>query len=140
MPIPRMPLPAAPAGVVSQEFIAHRFFESKIDSGGWGWVRLPNEGWSRGRWVALRETPGVAVAPWRYKGGDKGDDQNYEYRLRGYIAPYQVYDPHTDEMLDVFVLEKIEQVLGPAKPLGLRPGPKTRRHQLVPAPQHEHSV
>jgi len=120
----RFTLPERPPGVPSLDYVGHRFHEPS-DSGGWGWIRLPQDGWNRARWVALQETPGVAVAPWRNMGGSAGDDQDYEFTLHGYIAPYPVYDPHTNEMLDVFVLESYE-VIGQAKPLHLLPGPPQR--------------
>lgn len=128
VPAPRkhfdLPQPANPADV--QDWIGHRYYEDKIDSGGWGWVRLPSESWKRGRWVTLKETPGQAPAPYRALGAGRTADQNYEYKMRGYIAPYQVYDPHTDEMLDAFVLISCEPV-GPAEALSNRPGPDTRK-------------
>lgn len=119
-----LPEPANPADAA--DYIGHRYYEDTIDSGGWGWVKLPTESWKRARWVALRETPGAAPAPYRALGGNRTADQNYEYKMRGYFAPYQVYDPHTDEMLDVFVLLSCEPI-GPAEPLSNRPGPDSRR-------------
>jgi hypothetical protein len=117
-----VPQPANPADVI--DYIGHRYYEDTIDSGGWGWVKLPTQSWKRARWVTVRETPGVSPAPYRALGGNTAD-QNYEYKMRGYFAPYQVYDPHTDEMLDVFVLMSCEPI-GPAAPLSNQPGPGSR--------------
>ncbi len=131
VPAPRrhfdLPQPANPADV--QDYIGHRYYEDTIDSGGWGWIKRPTDTWSHGRWVTLRETPSLAPAPYRALGGGRTADQNYEYKLRGYFAPYQAYDPHTDEMLDVFVLLSCEPI-GPAEPLSIRTGPDTRKSHL----------
>ena len=91
------------------------------------WIKLPTESWKKARWITLLETPGVAVAPWRAGGptAARTDDQNYEYKMHGFFAPYQVYDPHTNEMLDVFVLESYEPI-GPAQPLSIPSGPADR--------------
>ncbi len=92
-------------------------------------MKRPTETWSRAHWVTLRETPGQAPAPYRALGAGRTADQNYEYKMRGYIAPYQVYDPHTDEMLDAFVLVSCEPI-GPAAPLSIRSGPDSRKSHL----------
>jgi len=130
-PPPKFGIPAKPASVQSLDYIGHRYNEPD-DTGGWGWVKLPNEAWSRGRWVTLRETPGLAVAPWR-TAGSRDADQNWEYKIHGFFAPYQVYDPHTDEMLDVLVVESIEPIPGatPATPLSLNPGPRDRKSHAI---------
>ena len=123
----KFPLPTRDPAIPDADYIGHRFAEPN-DSGGWGWVKLPTDSWSKGgRWIALEETPGVASAPWRDLGPTptRTADQNYEYKMHGYFAPYQVYDPHTNEMLDVFVLESYETI-GPAQPLKIRSGPEDR--------------
>ncbi len=130
-PPPKFGLPAKPASIVEQDYIGHRFNEPE-DTGGWGWVKLPEQPWKKARWVTLRETPGIAVAPWRAL-GKRDADQDYEYRLHGYFAPYQVYDPHTDEMLDVLIVESVTPIDGatPAKPLDRTPGPEGRKGHVV---------
>ncbi|SDU19483.1 hypothetical protein SAMN05444156_2530 [Verrucomicrobium sp. GAS474] len=130
-PLPKFGLPAKPASVVEQDFIGHRYNEPE-DTGGWGWVKLPEESWKKAHWVTLRETPGIAVAPWR-TGGKRDSDQDYEYRLHGYFAPYRVYDPHTDEMLEVLIIDSVTPIEGasPAKPLDRTPGPDERKPHSV---------
>jgi hypothetical protein len=113
--------PAQPVPV--EEYIGHRYCEK--DGNGWGWVKRPAESWERAVWVALLERPGVLVAPHR-KLGRRDADQDWEYRMRGYFADFQVYDPRRDELLDVFVPESIEPI-GKAPPLKRLPGPPTRR-------------
>lgn len=123
-------LPARDPAIPDADYIGHRYAESN-DSGGWGWVKLPTDSWNKAHWVAIEETPGVASAPWRDMGPtpSRTDDQNYEYKMHGFFAPYQVYDPHTNEMLDVFVLESYETI-GPAQPLTIRSGPEDRHGDL----------
>lgn len=118
---------------LDKDYIGHRYHEAG-DTGGWGWVKLPEQSWNRAKWVAVKETPGVAAQPFRSMGDGKNRDvdQDYEFKMRGYFAPFQVYDPHTDEMLDVFVLEACEPFGSePAMPLDLRPGPGERHHGLA---------
>ena len=130
-PQPKFGLPAKPASAVEQDFIGHRYNEPE-DTGGWGWVKLPEQSWKKAVWVTLRETPGIAIAPWRAL-GKRDADQDYEYRIHGYFAPYKVYDPHTDEMLNVLVIESVAAIDGatPAKPLDLTPGPEERKPHSV---------
>jgi len=132
VPVPKskFSLPARDPAIPDADYIGHRYAEPN-DSGGWGWVKLPNDNWKKAHWIALEETPGVASAPWRDMGptATRADDQNYEYKMHGFFAPYQVYDPHTNEMLDVFVLESYETI-GPAQPLTIRSGPEDRHGDL----------
>jgi len=127
----KFPLPARDPAIQEGDYIGHRYAEPN-DSGGWGWIKLPTDSWAKGgRWIALEETPGVASAPWRDMGPNptRTGDQNYEYKMHGYFATYQVYDPHTNEMLDVFILESYETI-GPAQPLSIRSGPEDRHGDL----------
>ncbi|QSR88005.1 hypothetical protein [Methylacidiphilum caldifontis] len=111
-----------PPGISVEEYIGHRAVDK--NGSGWGWVKRPNEDWKDAHWVALKETPGGIVAPWR-KLKKKTADDNFEYRMKGYITDYKVYDPHTNELLEVFVPEMIVPI-GPAKPLAMKPGPPSR--------------
>ncbi|WP_244228637.1 hypothetical protein [Methylacidiphilum sp. Yel] len=111
-----------PPGIIVEDYIGHRAVDKH--GSGWGWVKKPNEDWKEAHWIALKETPGGIVAPWR-KLKKKTADDNFEYRMKGYIADYKVYDPHTNELLEVFVPEMIEPI-GPAKPLTRKPGPPSR--------------
>jgi hypothetical protein len=104
-------------------YIAHRLIDP--DGGqGWGWVRKPDQSWSNARWIALQETPGLAVAPHRHL--QKADmDANWEFKFWGRYATYKAYDPRLDEQLPVFILQGYE-VLGQAAPLTVKYGPPDR--------------
>jgi hypothetical protein len=103
--------------------IAHRLIDP--DGGqGWGWVRRPEQSWNNARWIALQETPGLAVAPHRHL--QRADmDANWEFKFWGKFAPYKAYDPRLDEQLPVFILQGYE-VLGQAAPLTTKVGPPDR--------------
>ncbi len=106
-------------------FVAHRGIDT--DGGmGWGWLRKSDDDWSDGKWIALQEQPGLAVAPFR-KLKTRDADADWEFRFWGRYASYKAYDPHLDELLPVFVLQGY-QVIGPAAPLRLRVGPPDRPH------------
>ncbi|WP_155996497.1 hypothetical protein [Verrucomicrobium sp. 3C] len=114
-----------PPGIQVEEFVGHRSYDK--DGSGWGWVKRSNEPWSAARWVVFEETPGGVVAPWRLLLNKKRtSDNDFEYRLRGYVAPFTVYDPHTDEFLAVFVPERVE-LIGPAAAPPEHPGPPFHR-------------
>jgi hypothetical protein len=104
-------------------WIAHRCVD---DAGGqgWGWVKKNGEEWSSGQWIALQETPGVAVAPFRKLLSHEADD-NWEFKFWGKLAPYKAYDPHLDEIIPVFVLQGYE-VIGPESALNIKIGPPDR--------------
>ena len=104
-------------------WIAHRKIDS-FEGQGWGWIRKSDDDWGDGIWIALQETPGVAVAPHRRLTAPSGDE-DYEYKFWGSMAPYKAYDPRLDELLPVFVLEGYE-VIGPEPPLRNRVGPPER--------------
>jgi len=113
-----------PAGVQVEEFVGHRSYDK--DGSGWGWVKRANEPWSAAKWVVFEETPGGVVAPWRLLNKKRTADQDFDYRLRGYVAPFSVYDPHTDEFLAVFVPERVEPIGRAAAPPE-HPGPPFHR-------------
>lgn len=113
-----------PPGVRVEEFVGHRSFDK--DGSGWGWVRRANEPWSTAKWVVFEETPGGIVAPWRLLNRKRTADNDVEYRLRGYLAPFSAYDPHTDEFVAVFVPESVEPI-GPTAPPPEHPGPPSHR-------------
>jgi hypothetical protein len=95
-------------------WIAHRLID-EVGGQGWGWVKKDGDSWNSATWIALQETPGLAVAPHRKL--LKGDaDENWEYKFWGKFAGYKAYDPRLDEQLPVFVLQGYE-VIGPASPL-----------------------
>lgn len=116
-----------PPGIQIEEFIGHRSYDK--DGGGWGWVKRANEPWSAAKWVVFEETPGGIVAPWRLLNKKRTADNDFEYRLRGYFAPFSAYDPHTDEFLAVFVPESVEPI-GPAAPPPEHPGPPSHRVRI----------
>jgi hypothetical protein len=106
-------------------FIGHRGLDP--DGGqGWGWVRPSGGDWSDGKWIALQEQPGIAVAPFR-KLKTRDADADWEFKFWGHYAAYKAYDPRLDELLPVFVLDGY-QVLGQVNPLRLRVGPPDRPH------------
>ncbi len=102
-------------------WIAHRGIDT--DGGeGWGWIRKGGS-W---KWIALQETPGLAIAPHR-RLASASADADWEFKFWGYMATYRAYDPHLDELLPVFVLQGYE-VIGPANPLREKIGPPGRPH------------
>ena len=112
-----------PAGETSialfqPHFIGHRYFKAK--SGAWGWVKRPEETWAQARWVAIKETPRQYTVPDRGMENPEAD-HDFEYRLLGRFAGYGVYDPHWDEVVDVFIIEGYES-LGEVAPLEIKPG------------------
>lgn len=104
-------------------WIAHRLIDP-MDGQGWGWVKKKGAGWDSAKWIALQETPGLAVAPHR-KLVKHDMDLNWEYKFWGRFASYKAYDPRLDEQLPVFVLQGY-QVIGPAAPLDIKVGPPNR--------------
>jgi hypothetical protein len=103
--------------------IAHRLIDQ--DGGqGWGWVKKNGDDWDDAQWIALQETPGLAVAPHR-KLVKADEDENWEFRFWGKFAGYKAYDPRLDEQLPVFVLQGYE-VIGLAAPLKIKVGPPDR--------------
>jgi hypothetical protein len=107
----------------SDYYVAHRFIDP-MEGQGWGWVRKSGDDWGDGRWVALQETLGLAVAP-RRKLVPTATDEDWEFKFWGHYALYKAYDPRTDELLPVFVLRGY-QVIGPANPLSIKVGPPDR--------------
>ncbi len=104
-------------------WVAHRMIDT--DGGeGWGWVRKLDDSWNSGKWIALQETLGLAVAPHR-KLAKADADLDWEYKFWGHFVKYKAYDPHLDEQLPVFVLEGYE-VIGAAQPLTIKFGPQGR--------------
>ena len=104
-------------------WIAHRLIDDQGGQG-WGWVKKSGDGWGSAKWIALQETPGLAVAPHR-KLVKAVDDLNWEFKLWGKFASYKAYDPRMDEQLPVFVLQGYE-VIGLAAPLKIKVGPPDR--------------
>jgi len=104
-------------------WVAHRLVDP-MEGEGWGWVRKSGDGWGSGIWIALQETPGLAVAPHR-KLVKADADLDWEYKFWGKMAGYKAYDPHLDEQLPVFILQGYE-VIGPANPLSIKSGPPGR--------------
>ncbi len=103
--------------------VGHRLIDT--DGGeGWGWVRKADDDWGGAKWIALQETPGLVIAPFR-RLLVPDSDNNWEYRFWGSFASYKAYDPHLDEMLPVFILQGYE-VIGPANPLRNKMGPSDR--------------
>lgn len=103
-------------------FVGSRYYEKK--SGGWGWIKKPEENWKQAKWVAIQETPKKYFVPHRgLKSSDA--DHEFQYKLLGSFADYQVYDPVRDELLDVFIIQGYES-LGLQKSIERKPGPPSR--------------
>jgi len=102
---------------------AHRLID-EVGGQGWGWVKPSGESWNSAKWIALQESPGLAVAPHRHLVKADGDE-NWEYKFWGKFASYKAYDPRLDEQLPVFVLQGYE-VIGQAAPLKIKVGPPDR--------------
>ncbi len=103
-------------------FVGARYFEKK--SGGWGWIKKPEESWKQARWVAILESPRKFHVPHRQLKNSE-QDHEFQYKLLGSFADYQIYDPVRDELLDVFVIEGYES-LGAQKSIDRKPGPPGR--------------
>ena len=104
-------------------WIGHRLIDP-MGGQGWGWVKKSGAGWGSAKWIALQETPGLAVAPHRKLVKADGD-LDWEFKLWGKYATYKAYDPRMDEQLPVFILQGYE-VIGPAAPLDIKVGPPGR--------------
>ena len=104
-------------------FIGHRLIDA-LGGQGWGWVRKSTAAWGSATWIALQESPGLAVAPHR-KLVKADEDADYEFKFWGKFASYKAYDPRLDEQLPVFILQGYE-VIGEAAPLKIKQGPPDR--------------
>jgi len=104
-------------------WIGHRLPDA-MGGQGWGWVKKSGDKWGAARWIALQESPGLAVAPHR-KLLKSDADSNWEYKFWGKFASYKAYDPRMDEQIPVFVLQGYE-VIGLQAPLDLKQGAPDR--------------
>jgi hypothetical protein len=124
---PKVPLPTAgyKEGNTSGTtyFIAHRHVD-EMGGSGWGWVKKNGDDWDSAKWIALQESPGLAIAPFRHLTTHDADD-NWEFKFWGRFATYKAYDPHLDEQLPVFILQGYE-VTNLANPLSLKVGAPDR--------------
>ncbi|MDL5054672.1 hypothetical protein QQ056_14110 [Oscillatoria laete-virens NRMC-F 0139] len=135
------PTRAVPVG---NEFIGQRFYNEKFMY--WGFVRPPQDNWGKTtRLVMMREK---VPAPDRAE-GPRGRDDGSVYLLKGHFSGEIAYEPKSDLMLDVFVLEGYELISEKNPPpdreyapVGRRPHVLqqqrrthlTPRHQAGPAP------
>jgi hypothetical protein len=104
-------------------WIGHRLIDP-IGGQGWGWVKPSGANWGSAKWIALQESPGVAVAPHRKLVKADGD-LDWEYKFWGKFASYKAYDPRLDEQIPVFLLQGYE-VIGQEAPLDIKVGPPDR--------------
>jgi len=104
-------------------YVGHRLID-EVGGQGWGWVRKTGYNWGSATWIALQESPGLAVAPHR-KLAKSDEDKDWEFKFWGKFASYKAYDPRLDEQLPVFILQGYE-VIGAAAPLGIKQGPPDR--------------
>jgi hypothetical protein len=80
-------------------FIGRRMY--KVEYKIWGWLREPGKPWKTAKLVMLNEQR--VLAPDRAH-GKIGNDNNYEYRLRGYFSGDTVYEPASNGFYPEFVL------------------------------------
>lgn len=93
------------------EWVGRRYFTRQTRF--WGYVKKPNEPWSKARLVIFNEKykqspdrlPELAM-----DGRGHGFDHNYEYRLTGTFSGNKIYDPNSDKILPEFVLRNYELI------------------------------
>jgi len=89
-------------------FIGRRYYTQNTRF--WGYVRKPQESWSKANLVMVNEWQ--KKAPDRLKEGVKGGyghDSNYEYKLYGYYSGFnRVYEPNSNQFLKEFVITGYE--------------------------------
>jgi hypothetical protein len=83
-------------------FIGRRFY--KVDYKMWGWVRKPGEPWKQSQLVMFNEQKKLAPDREQKK---IGSDNNYEYKLHGYLSGEKVYEPASDSFYPEFVLTSL---------------------------------
>lgn len=88
-------------------WVGHRTFRENCMA--WGWVKRPEDPWSKAQLVILREDR--ARAPHRSLPSIAAD-HDHEYKLYGSIWSKKAYDPVLNRLLEVFDLERYES-LGP---------------------------
>lgn len=124
---PKLPVPAIgyKEGHTEGEapYVGHRLIDP-IGGMGWGWVKKNGSNWGSAKWIALQESPGLAVAPHR-KIVKADADKDWEYKFWGKFASYKAYDPRMDEQIPVFILQGYE-VIGAGNPLSNKTGPPDR--------------
>jgi len=84
-------------------FVGRRLY--KKDYKMWGWVREPGQPWKTAQLVMLNEQR--KLAPDRER-GTLGDDNNFEYTLRGGYSGEMVYEPASNRFFPEFVLTGYE--------------------------------
>ena len=96
---------AEPSG---DHFIGRRYYVEKTRF--WGYVRKPRESWNKAKLVVVREDKKRQPDRLPESGADRvyGYDQNYEYKLRGYLTGNKVYDPNSNQILPEFMLTGYE--------------------------------
>jgi hypothetical protein len=121
-PEPKFGIQSVPIAEGTPYFLGARYYDKK--AGGWGWIKKPDEHWKQAKWVAIKETPRQFHVPHRSLKNAEADHE-FQYKLLGDFADYQIYDPVRDELLDVFVIQGFES-LGLQKSIERKPGPSTR--------------
>lgn len=96
---------AEPTG---DHFIGRRYYVEKTRF--WGYVRKPRESWNKAKLVVMREDKKRQPdrLPESGVGRVYGYDQNFEYKLRGYLTGNKVYDPNSNQILPEFMLTGCE--------------------------------
>src|SRR5258705_2236039 len=115
-------------------FIGRRYY--KPDFKFWGYIRRPGQPWSESQLVMLNEKQ--KLAPDREK-LDFGSDNNYEYKLYGYLTGDKVYEPASNTIYPEFVLKNYELIstnTAPIFSIQLSRPPPAQRHRYVIAKLH----
>ncbi|MDX2225759.1 MAG: hypothetical protein SFY92_01465 [Verrucomicrobiae bacterium] len=96
---------SSPAAPTPEIFVGRRAYEEKFMY--WGYVKREGEDWGKNtRLVVFR--PEVPIPD--QKEGPRGRDNNYEYKITGYFSGQKAYEPKSDLLMDVFVLQGYEVI------------------------------
>lgn len=86
-------------------YIGRRYY--KPDYKFWGYVRKPGQPWNSAEMVMLNEKEKLAPDRERL---EFGSDNNYEYKLYGYLSGDKVYEPASNGIYPEFVLKGYELI------------------------------
>jgi hypothetical protein len=92
-------------------FYGRRYYVEKTRF--WGYVRRPRQSWDNAKLVMINESK--KKQPDRLpengpQGARYGYDQNFEYKLNGYMTGRDAYDPNSNQHLPEFMLTSYELV------------------------------
>ncbi len=92
-------------------FVGRRYFKPEFHF--WGYVRRPGQPWSTAQLVVLNENQQLAPDREQLR---IGNDNNFEYKLRGHFSGDKVYELVSNRFLPEFILQGYEV-------LSTQPGP-----------------